>query len=142
MSSFAGMRMGWAVGNKTLIAALAKVKSQVDSGMWLPLQRIGAFTLQNPDKEWTEKMLKTYQERRDIIAGHLTKLGLTFSVPQGSLYLWAKIPESAKDSEAFALELLNEKQIVVTPGTAFGSNGKRFVRVSICANIEKIGEYF
>ena len=140
--SFAGMRMGFAVGNRELIGALAKVKSQTDSGMWLPLQRLGAFALMNPDAEWTKRMQQSYEERRDVIAQNLQKLGCTFSVPQGGLYLWAKIPESAKDSEAFATELLQKKQIVVAPGTAFGSNGARYVRVSICANIEKIGEYF
>lgn len=142
MYSFAGFRMGWIVGNREIVAALAKVKSQVDSGLSTPLQKLGAFALTNPDKGWTEKMLKSYEDRRDIIAKHLQGLGLSFRIPQGGLYLWAKIPETAKDSETFCAQLLKEKQIVLTPGTAFGTSGDRYVRVSICANIDKIEDYF
>src|SRR3989344_1148021 len=98
--SFAGYRMGWIVGNKDVVDALAKVKSQADSGMSLPLQRLGAFALSNQDKVWHEKMVATYKERRDVIAAKLRGLGLTFDPPaggpKGSLYLWAKIPDSAK----------------------------------------------
>src|SRR3989338_8022746 len=89
--SFAGYRMGWAVGNKELIAALAKVKSQTDSGMSLPLQRLGTFALTHQDMGWHKHMLATYQERRDIIAEKLRALGFTFDPPaggpKGSLYL-------------------------------------------------------
>jgi len=133
--------MGWLVGNKDVIAALSKVKSQVDSGMALPLQQLGAYALSNTDMEWQEKMVATYKKRRDIIAGKLRTLGLAFDIPKGSLYLWAKIPDSAKDSEAFSMQLLREKQVLLTPGTAFGGNGLRFVRVSICVNVDAIDEY-
>ena len=142
MFSFAGFRMGWIVGNSKMVAALAKVKSQVDSGLSTPLQKLGAYALTHPDTEWSKKMLKSYQDRRDSIAKHLTKRGLSFQIPQGGLYLWAKIPDAEKDSETFCARLLKEKQIVLTPGTAFGKNGARHVRVSICANIDKIEEYF
>lgn len=142
MFSFAGFRMGWVVGNVKLVSALAKVKSQVDSGLSLPLQRLGAYALTHPDKEWTASMLQSYQNRRDTIAKHLQKLGLTFTLPKGGLYLWAKIPENARDSETFSMKLLHEKQVLVTPGTAFGKSGERYVRVSICVNIDKIEEYF
>lgn len=139
--SFAGYRMGWAVGNRDIIAALQKVKSQMDSGMSLPLQRLGAYALTNMDMEWHEKMLESYKSRRNIIAAKLTILGLTFEIPRGSLYLWAKIPDSAKDSESFCMQLLKEKQVLVTPGSAFGSNGERYIRASICANVENINDY-
>jgi len=139
--SFAGYRMGWIVGNKDVVVALAKVKSQTDSGMSLPLQRLGAFALTNQDMEWHAKMIATYTERRDVIAGKLEKLGLTFEKPRGSLYLWAKIPDSAKDSESYVLELLKEKQVFFAPGSAFGKNGDRYVRVSICVDIDDIDKY-
>ncbi len=139
--SFAGYRMGWMVGNKEIVAALAKVKSQTDSGMSLPLQRLGAYALTNQDINWHKKMLATYQKRRDIIAGKLRALGLTFDMPKGSLYLWAKIPDSAKDSESYCTALLKEKQVLFTPGTAFGANGLRFVRVSICVDTKDVNEY-
>jgi len=140
--SFAGFRMGWIVGNREVIAALAKVKSQMDSGLSTPLQRLGAYALTNTDERWYKHMLKSYQERRDIIAQYLKKLGLKFSIPKGSLYIWAKIPPSAKTCEDYCMQLLEEKQILLTPGTAFGKNGERFVRVSICVNIDNIEEYF
>jgi LL-diaminopimelate aminotransferase len=140
--SFAGYRMGWIVGNKQLISSLAKVKSQMDSGMTLPIQRLAAYTLSHSDELWFTKMISSYQKRRDIIAKHLQTLGLTFTLPKASLYIWAKIPDNAKDAESFAHELLQKKNILVTPGTAFGKNGSRFVRVSICINIEAIDTYF
>lgn len=140
--SFAGFRMGWIVGNAEIIAALAKVKSQMDSGLSLPLQGLGAYALSQPDSEWQTQMITSYQQRRDIIAKHLVTLGLSFDLPEGGLYIWAKIPDEATDSESFCMELLKTKQILLTPGTAFGVNGERYVRVSICVNINTIDEYF
>lgn len=140
--SFAGFRMGWIVGNQQVIAALAKVKSQTDSGLSIPLQKLGAFALTNTDKGWYKKMITSYQERREIIASHLKKLGLQFTLPTGSLYVWAKIPESARNCEEFCMQLLEDKQILLTPGTAFGKNDERYVRASICINIDEIESYF
>lgn len=140
--SFAGHRMGWVVGNSTVIAALAKVKSQIDSGMFSPLQKMGGYALTHPDPVWKNAMLESYKSRRDILAEKLQTLGLTVNKPQGSLYIWAKIPVNEVDSEVFCYKLLEEKHILVAPGTAFGENGKRFVRVSISANIDRIEDYF
>jgi LL-diaminopimelate aminotransferase len=140
--SFAGFRMGWIVGNMRVISALAKVKSQMDSGLSLPLQRLGSFALSNFDSEWHSEMIVSYKNRMNIIADHIKSLGLTFSIPKGSLYIWAKIPSVAKSSEEFCMQLLREKQILFTPGVAFGKNGDRYVRVSICVNIDNINKYF
>ena len=139
--SFAGYRMGWMVGNRDVVAALAKVKTQTDSGMSLSLQRLGAFALANQDMEWHKKMIAIYQKRRDIIAEKLRGLGMTFEIPKGSLYLWAKIPDSAKDSEGYCMALLKEKNVLFTPGSAFGKNGERHVRVSICVDVSDIDNY-
>jgi len=139
--SFAGFRMGWIVGNADIIASLAKIKSQLDSGLSLPLQKLGAFALTHQDKKWHRKMLASYEKRRDIIATKLEKFGLTFTLPKGSLYIWAKIPDSAVNSTEFSMQLLKEKQVLLTPGIAFGSNGDRYVRASICSNIYSIDEY-
>ncbi len=110
--------------------------------MALPLQHLGAYVLTNTDKKWHADMLASYQERRDMLAIYLRKLGLTFTLPNAALYIWAKIPNSAENAEAFSMQILKEKQVLLTPGTGFGKNGERFVRVSYCANIEKLGEYF
>lgn len=139
--SFAGLRMGWIVGNRDIIAALQKVKSQMDSGMWMPLQRLGAYALSIPDEKWNSAMIASYTSRRNIVAEKLKKLELTFEIPHGSLYLWAKIPDSAPDSETYVMQLLKEKQVLFAPGIAYGSNGDRYVRVCICTNVEKIDEY-
>ena len=141
MSSFAGYRVGWIAGNAQVVAALGKVKSQLDSGLSLPLQQLAAYALTHPDKVWHDMMIASYQDRRDIIAAKLTKLGLTFSLPQGALYIWARIPESATDSTTYCMGLLREKQVLLTPGSAFGTQGERYVRVSICVNIETINDY-
>lgn len=140
--SFAGFRMGWIVGNKEIISSLAKVKSQMDSGLSLPLQRLGAFALTHFDNRWHKHMLANYQKRRDIIAKNLKTLGLTFSLPKGALYIWARIPDSEVNSEKFCLDLLQKRQILLTPGTAYGKNGEHFVRASICVNIDNITDYF
>jgi len=139
--SFAGYRIGYIVGNKGLIAALAKIKSQVDSGMAKPLQKLAAYALTHIDQKWHQNMLESYVSRRDIIGKYLSKLGLSFKLSKGSLYIWARIPQRHRNSEAFVKELLRDKQILLTPGTAFGQNGRQYVRASICANIEKIEEY-
>ena len=140
--SFAGFRMGWVVGNKEVITALAKVKSQIDSGLSTPLQQLSAFTLNNFDENWHKQMIKTYKERRDIIATYLEKIGLKFNLSKGSLYIWAQIPENEKGSEEFCLNLLKQKQIFLAPGIAFGKNSDRFIRASICTDINKIEDYF
>ena len=124
-----------------MIAALAKVKSQVDSGMSIPLQKLGAFALTHPDASWHNKMIASYKSRRDIILSRLTNLGLDFVLPKGGLYVWAKIKDPNVSSEEFCMRLLGEKQVLVTPGTVFGKNGEGFVRISICVNIDNIDEY-
>lgn len=139
--SFAGFRMGWITGNKDVVASLAKIKSQLDSGLSLPLQKLGAFALTHQDERWHREMLASYEKRRNIIATKLEKLGLTFTLSKGSLYIWAKIPDSAVNSTWFSMQLLKERQVLLTPGIAFGSNGDRFVRASICSNINSIDKY-
>lgn len=142
MASFAGFRMGWIVGSPELISAVAKVKSQLDSGMSRPLQKLGAYVLNNYNKAWHDSMIESYEKRRDTIAEKLRSLGLTFSASKGALYLWAKIPDGEKSSEEFCDKLLQEKQISLVPGTAYGRNGEGYVRASFCINIDKINDYF
>lgn len=140
--SFAGYRMGWIVGNKEIISALAKVKSQFDSGLSRPLQKLGAYALNHTDKLWQKAMITSYEERRNIIIKNLKRIRLNANKTKGSLYLWVRIPENFKDSQEFSFNLLEKKQILLTPGTAFGKNGLRYVRVSISSNIDNIDSYF
>lgn len=140
--SFAGLRIGWIAGNKELIRAFAKVKSQIDSGMATPLQNLAGFALLNPDLKWKEKMLRDYERRRDILAQKLKTLGLTFSLPKGGLYIWAQIPKRESDSEKYCLELLEKRHILLAPGTAFGNNGRKYIRACFSTNIDNIDNYF
>ena len=142
MFSFAGFRMGWIVGNNQVIRALSKIKSQIDSGMSKPLQQLGAYSLNHYDQDWHKQMIKSYEKRRNIIVNNLKRIGLKANKNKGSLYLWVRIPDNYKNSDEFSFELLEKKQILLTPGTAFGRNGERFVRISICVNINNIDKYF
>ena len=139
--SFAGFRIGWIAGNKTLIQAFAKIKSNVDSGMTLPFQQLATYALTHEKKSWHIKMIRIYENRRKKISLLLNQLGLKYSLPKGSLYIWAEIPSFFQDSETYALHLLESKQILVTPGTAFGKEGKKYIRVSICSDISLINTY-
>ncbi len=140
--SFAGYRIGWIVGNKTVVAGLAKIKSQMDSGLSLPFQKLGAYALTHVDEDWYTKTIALYQKRRDSIEKILPTLGLTFESPKGGMFIWAKIPDTAISSEDFCMKLLHEKKILFTPGSAFGINGDRYVRISIAVNLKNIDDYF
>ncbi len=142
MFSFAGFRMGWIVGNSKLITAVAKVKSQLDSGMSRPLQKLGAYALENYNQDWNRAMLKSYENRRNIIAEKLNGLGLSFPLPKGALYIWAKISDQEEGANQFCDRLLEERQISLVPGTAYGKNGERYVRASFCINVDNINDYF
>lgn len=136
--SFAGFRMGWVAGNEKLVAGIGKIKSQVDSGMPLPLQRLGAFALSNFDQAWHASMVHEYERRKDIVAAFLRDAGCAFSLPKGGLYIWAEVPAGTESGEAFAKQLLRERGIAVTPGLAFGANGSRFIRASFSGNVDNL----
>ncbi len=141
MYSFAGFRMGWIVGNARVVDALAKVKSQVDSGLSRPLQALSAYAFTHPDNEWHTEMIASYASNKEKLIKVFSDFGLTMSNPKGGLYLWAKIPESALDSFSYCRELLKKKHILVTPGIAFGNNGDRYVRICFSSDITRLAEY-
>jgi aspartate/methionine/tyrosine aminotransferase len=141
MYSFAGYRIGWIVGNAQAIAALAKVKSQFDSGLSLPFQDVAAYALSHPDIKWHEKMIARYRDNKNKLAKIFTRFGLTMENPMGGLYLWAKIPSNYSNSTEYAMELLRKRQILVTPGSVFGTNGDRYVRICFSADISHLSEY-
>ncbi|MGH7203219.1 MAG: pyridoxal phosphate-dependent aminotransferase [Candidatus Levyibacteriota bacterium] len=138
---FAGYRIGWIAGNAAIIASLAKLKSHMDSGLSIPLQKVGAYMLTNPDTVWHTNILATYAERRQEVGNFLSHLKLEFSLPKGGLYIWAKIPTNETNVWDYCMQLLQQKNILLTPGTAFGSNGKNYVRASFCGNVTKINDY-
>ncbi|MGE5197575.1 MAG: LL-diaminopimelate aminotransferase [Deltaproteobacteria bacterium] len=133
-----GWRIGWACGNAQLIAGLAKVKSNVDSGIFSAIQLAGIAALQGP-QDHIGKMCDLYQERRDALVSGLNSLGFKVSPPKATFYVWFKIPKST-DSMKFAALLLDKAGIVATPGVGFGENGEGYIRMALTVTREKILE--
>ena len=134
--NMAGWRIGFAVGNKEYISNILKVKSNIDSGMFLPLQ-LGAVSALSESKEWFKLLNKEYQKRRELVWILADKLNCKFSKNTAGMFVWAKI-SSTNNSKKFVDELLNEKDIFVAPGVIFGSNGEGYIRISLCNTIENI----
>lgn len=141
MYSFAGFRIGWIVGNERAVAAVAKVKSQLDSGLSLPFQELSAYVFTHPDLSWHTEMIESYTQKKETLMRFFITLGLTMKSPQGGLYLWAKIPEYFSDSYVYAMELLKNNHILVTPGTAFGTNGDRYVRICFSNDVTDLSHF-
>lgn len=139
--SFSGLRLGWIAGNSKVIAAFAKLKSQLDSGIPLLFQELGAFVLTHPDKVWQEKVARIYEERRNQMIDILKQLHLISFIPKGATYLWAKIPETEETGEQYCLKMLQQSNVLLAPGTTFGPSNNRFIRVSLCADSKKVKEY-
>lgn len=133
-----GWRLGWAIGNAKLIAALAKVKSNIDSGIFLAIQAAGIAALEGP-QDHIQKMRALYQERRDILVRGLNSVGLTAHPSQATFYVWIKIPAKT-DSFKFAAELLKHADIVATPGAGFGKFGEGYIRMALTVPKERIKE--
>ncbi len=141
--SFSGFRIGWLAGNKKIIESFYKIKTQLDSGVPYLFQKIAAYSLVNFDNQWYKKMINFYQNQRNLLLKKFITLGLkSLYIPKGGLYLWLKIPNYFKNSFDYANYLLEKKLILVTPGLAFGKNGKRFIRVCFSADLKNINLYF
>ncbi|MDC3156036.1 aminotransferase class I/II-fold pyridoxal phosphate-dependent enzyme [bacterium] len=134
--NMAGWRIGFSVGNKEYISNILKVKSNIDSGMFLPLQ-LGAVSALSESKEWFKSLNKEYQKRRELVWILADKLNCKFSKNTSGMFVWAKI-SSTNNSKKFVDKLLNEKDIFVAPGVIFGSNGEGYIRISLCNTIENI----
>ena len=124
-----GWRIGFAVGNRDVIAALGKVKTNIDSGIFQAVQEAGIYALDNAE-ELNGRIIKVFQQRRDKMAEALEKAGFEFEKPLATFYFWVKVPKGFTSSE-FTKKLLQEKGIVVTPGNGFGEAGEGYFRISI-----------
>lgn len=133
-----GWRIGWASGNSQLISALAKVKSNIDSGIFSAIQLAGVAALEGP-QDYVKSMCEIYQERRDILVDGLSALGWKPIKPKATFYVWIKIPAKA-DSISFAARLLKEADIVATPGVGFGKYGEGYIRMALTVSKERISE--
>lgn len=133
-----GWRVGWACGNKSLVAGLAKVKSNLDSGIFSAVQ-VAACAALEEDGSHIRKMCQIYQERRDCLVDGLNALGWKASKPKATFYVWVKLPPKRKSIE-FCAELLEKANLVVTPGVGFGKYGEGFIRFSLTVGVERIKE--
>ena len=137
--NMAGWRVGMVLGSSEHINAILKVKSNMDSGMFYGIQK-GAIQALKSSQDWFDKQNEVYTLRRDLIFELSDKLKCTYDKNAVGLFVWAKLPEGSKSAEAFIDELLYEKNIFITPGTIFGSNGEGYIRFSLCVTEEKIKE--
>jgi LL-diaminopimelate aminotransferase len=133
-----GWRIGFVVGNKRVLAALGKVKSQLDSGVFEAVQEAGITAL-GLDDSVTDGIRKIYQERRDTIVPGLKKLGLEVDAPPAAFYIWVTVPKGYT-STTFTAHLLEKAGIVTTPGNGFGAPGEGYVRMTVCTTKERLAE--
>lgn len=134
-----GWRIGWACGNPTLVAALAKVKSNCDSGIFQAIQVAGVAALRSAP-EVTESMRSLYQERRDYLINGLRGLGWKIEPPKAAFYVFAKLPKGFKDSMECSKAFLDKADIVATPGVGFGKAGEGYIRMALTVSKERINE--
>ncbi|HYF66613.1 MAG TPA: aminotransferase class I/II-fold pyridoxal phosphate-dependent enzyme [Ohtaekwangia sp.] len=137
--NMAGWRLGWVAGKKEYIDAVLKVKSNMDSGMFLGLQHAAAEALQQGEA-WFTELNAMYAERKRMATAILDVLGCTYASNQSGLFVWAKAPESIADVEKWIDEILYGTKVFITPGFIFGEAGQRYIRISLCCTTEVLGQ--
>jgi aspartate/methionine/tyrosine aminotransferase len=135
-----GWRVGWISTNSQFIQWIIKVKSNVDSGMFKPLQLAAAQALHNNDEWHQEHNIKIYAKRRKIAEEIMNALGCTFDPTQVGMFLWGRIPDSYDNVEILTEKVLHEANVFITPGFIFGNNGNRYLRISLCAKEAQLDE--
>ncbi|MFZ9757298.1 MAG: alanine transaminase, partial [Burkholderiaceae bacterium] len=137
--NMAGWRIGFMVGNKELVSALARIKSYHDYGTFTPIQVASVIALEGP-QDCVEEVRQSYQRRRDVLAKGLIEAGWPVEIPKASMYIWAKIPDAylQMGSLEFAKKLLIEAKVAVSPGIGFGEYGDTHVRFALIENEHRI----
>lgn len=135
-----GWRVGLCASNAQFISWILKVKSNIDSGTFRGIQLAAAEAYDNSDEWHREANINTYRRRRVIAEEIMTVLGCQYDPEQVGMFLWGKIPEHYADAEQLTERVLHEARVFITPGFIFGSNGKRYIRISLCAKDEKMKE--
>lgn len=134
--NMAGWRVGMVLGRANFIESILKVKSNMDSGMFYGIQK-GAIEALHLSDDWFLNQNKVYEERRNLVFQLADKLNCTYNKNSTGLFVWAKIP-GGKTAEQFADKILYQKDIFITPGTVFGSQGEGYIRFSLCVSAETI----
>src|SRR5581483_7089085 len=137
--NMAGWRVGFCLGNAKMIAALARIKSYLDYGVFQPIQIASIIALRECEEE-TKKICTLYQRRRDVLVEGLCRAGWPVQPPRGSMFLWAPLPERyrALGSLEFSKLLLEKAQVAVSPGVGFGPLGEGHVRFALVENDQRI----
>jgi alanine-synthesizing transaminase len=138
--NMAGWRVGFCVGNSEMIRALSTIKSYYDYGMFTPIQIAAIMALRHTDAA-VERQAQIYQNRRDVLCDGLERLGWPITRPRATMFVWAKMPEewaSKMSSIDFAMKLLEEGDIAVSPGAGFGPAGEGYLRMSLVENEERL----
>ena len=134
-----GWRLGMAVGNATLVNALTRVKTNMDSGIPQAIQQMAIAALDDP-RDTITRHNDIYSKRRDRAIAVLRQLGLRVEPPKASLYIWARLPEGERSSAEFAARLIDATGVVVTPGASYGSAGEGYIRISLTTPDERLDE--
>jgi LL-diaminopimelate aminotransferase len=132
-----GCRISFAMGNKKVIEQLKNLKSHLDYGIFLPIQKAAVAALRGPQESVRETML-TYQRRRDLLIDGLGELGWHFDKPAGTMFVWAPIPKGYTSSVGFTFDLLEKTGVIVVPGSSFGEMGEGYVRLALVQSEERI----
>lgn len=134
-----GARISFVVGNREIIQAFSKVRSQIDYGVFLPIQRAAVEALNGP-QDGVKARREEYQRRRDALCGGFRSIGWNVPDSEGTMFVWAPIPEHYSDSVTFCMGLMERSGLICTPGSAFGSLGEGHVRFALVQPVEKIRE--
>ncbi|MCX6321087.1 MAG: aminotransferase class I/II-fold pyridoxal phosphate-dependent enzyme [Bacteroidia bacterium] len=137
--NMAGWRIGMVAGHSGYIKNVLKVKSNMDSGMFLPMQMAAVEALNNPDS-WYDTVNSVYIRRRKIVEKIMDVLNCKYDKTQVGLFVWGRIPEKIIKCEMYIEDILNKTHVFITPGFIFGENGERYIRISLCANEKRLME--
>ncbi|MBN1343238.1 MAG: LL-diaminopimelate aminotransferase [Phycisphaerae bacterium] len=134
-----GWRLGWAVGNRDIVSALAKVKGNMDSGQFNAIQQAGQEALAHVDHVEVKGSLDVYRERRDVLVDGLGEIGFDVKNPEATFYVWAKCPKGLSSMDV-AGRVLDEASVVLIPGIGFGEPGEGYVRAALTVGVERLAE--
>ena len=135
-----GWRVGMLATNATFVEWILRIKSNIDSGTFRAIQLAAAAAYDNSDEWHHEANVTTYKNRRRLAEAIMTRLGCRFDPAQTGMFLWGRIPDTYDDVEQLTERVLHEARVFITPGFIFGSNGARYVRISLCAKDERMEE--
>lgn len=135
-----GWRVGMLATNATFVSWILKIKSNIDSGTFRPMQLAAAKAYANSDEWHQHANIETYAKRRVIAEEIMKELGCSFDSTQQGMFLWGRIPEKYSDVEELTERILHKARVFITPGFIFGSNGNRYIRISLCAKEGKMKE--